>query len=96
MQVATATVHRDTKNLTLCISLQLLKFFIKKLFLNVKTITVNIHTSLSQANCTFVLLLLHVSAEIRRHFQEATDVGDMYSALFRLSNLNGKMFIHSV
>jgi hypothetical protein len=39
-------------------------------------------------------LLSHVSAEHRSHFQVATNVEDMDTALSRLSITNGKMFVH--
>jgi hypothetical protein len=39
-----------------------------------------------------VLLLLHVSAENHSHILVSED---MYSALYRLSNIEGKMFVHS-
>ena len=54
------------------------------------------HTQVySQLAAQLVLMLLHVSASKRSNVQWATDVKDMCSMLFRLSNINGKIFIHN-
>jgi hypothetical protein len=41
-----------------------------------------------------LLFFLHVSAANCSHLQGATNFEDMYSMLCRLSNINGKLFIH--
>jgi len=41
------------------------------------------------------LVLLHVSATTHSHLQGATNVEDMYSVLCSLSNIHGRIFIHT-
>jgi hypothetical protein len=41
-------------------------------------------------------MLLHVSAANYSHPQVATSVGDMYSVLYRSSNISSKIFIQII
>jgi hypothetical protein len=41
-------------------------------------------------------MLLHVSAANCSNFHEATSVEDRYRVLHRLSDINGKIFLHTV
>jgi hypothetical protein len=50
--------------------------------------------SLFLINYITVLMLLNVSAASYSHLQGSTSAGDMFSVLYRLLNVNGKIFIH--
>jgi hypothetical protein len=48
-----------------------------------------------QLSAHLALLLLHVSAANCSHLQGATNVEDMYNVLCWLSNINGRIFMHT-
>jgi hypothetical protein len=48
----------------------------------------------SKPICTIGFSALHVSVANRSNIQGATSVEHMYSVLYRLTDINGKIFIH--